>query len=788
MTLDIAYQLQQGRYVIQAVLSQGGMGTVYLATDRNLPGRLVAIKENNDASRPAQEQFQSEAVMLSRLTHPNLPRVTDHFIEPSGLQYLVMDYIEGDDLRDLLNEHGHPLPETPTVEWIGQVMNALEYMHNWIDPATRRPNPIIHRDIKPGNIKRTPNGRIVLVDFGLAKYAELGEGTLTGARAHTPGYSPVEQYTGGTNNRSDIYALGATLYTLLTNQRPPDALALAAGAPLTPPRQLNPHLSRNTERVILRAMQIQANERYPTIADMREALLHRRSITVRKSNQAGDTADYTLSTYVIQSQRRSPAPFLWGGGLLLLLLLAVGIVLSAPNGWPWNRLTAPDPAATATTLAGTLGTTSVAPTADIATPSTPPATMLAAVIPADENAPTTTITATVQPTPPAETVKPAVVITSVQPTLVPLTMTAPITPPVATATATVAPPTPTQSATALPTATSTPLPTATPSPLATPTATVPPTVTQPPVTATPLPTLTTTATRAATVTLTPPPTATPTKTHTATAVATPTHTATATHTPTRPLSTATPTTVATSTLTPTNAGPVPGEVKVNPQDNAPYIFVPGGEFTMGSATAPDEMPAHLVVVDGFWIGQTEVTNAQYARCVTAGTCMAPHNSTWQESARATYPVTNVDWSQASAYAQWAGGRLPTEAEWEKAARGTDGRTFPWPDEITDEQRLNFNFSTGEAVAVGSYPAGASPYGAVDMAGNVEEWVADWYAPTYYTQAPTRNPPGPDAGLFRVVRGGSFNSSRGDVRTTVRGRALPDTTFDSVGFRVVVPEL
>lgn len=208
---------------------------------------------------------------------------------------------------------------------------------------------------------------------------------------------------------------------------------------------------------------------------------------------------------------------------------------------------------------------------------------------------------------------------------------------------------------------------------------------------------------------------------------------------------------------------------------------------MGSEIEPDERPNHRVDVASFWIGQTEVTNAQYALCVDANACTAPRNNEWADAAKANHPVTHVDWSQASAYAAWIGGRLPTEAEWEKAAHGTDARNFPWGDEVTDEQRLNFNSPQGP-VAVGSYPAGAGPYGALDMAGNVEEWVADWYAADYYSQSPYDNPTGPTDGRFRVVRGGSYNSSRGDVRTTKRGRALPDPAFPGVGFRVVVPKL
>lgn len=287
------------------------------------------------------------------------------------------------------------------------------------------------------------------------------------------------------------------------------------------------------------------------------------------------------------------------------------------------------------------------------------------------------------------------------------------------------------------------------------------------------------------------PTARPTATVTRTPSVTPTESVlppTATQAPnTTPTAIITPKASATPTVPPVPAPPAAGDQRVNAIDQAIYVFVPGGDFLMGSAIARDEQPEHTVTIDDFWIGQTEVTNAQYARCVDTDACTPPHNDHWDHPEQADLPVTHVDWEQANRYAQWAGGRLPTEAEWEKAARGTDGRTFPWGDDVTDEQRLNFNSMTG-VVAVGSYPAGASPYGALDMAGNVEEWVADWYAPDAYAQSADPNPTGPTTGILRVVRGGSFKSSRGGVRASVRGRAAPAINFDNVGFRVVVPSL
>jgi serine/threonine protein kinase len=257
------------RYQIIKPLGQGGMGAVYLAEDLNLPGRLVAVKENFDSSQRAQEQFKREAVILARMKHPSLPQVTDHFLAPNR-QYLVMEYVEGEDLDEILSRRG-ALPEHEVLSWMGQIFEALEYMHGWVDPATKQPMPIIHRDIKPGNIKRTPEGRLMLVDFGIAKYQTTG-GTETGARAASPGFSPVEQYSGGTDPRSDIYALGATLYCLLTAEVPPESPAIAGGVLLPTPRSRNPHISPHVEQVILKAMQLQAGQRYQSIRELRQAL------------------------------------------------------------------------------------------------------------------------------------------------------------------------------------------------------------------------------------------------------------------------------------------------------------------------------------------------------------------------------------------------------------------------------------------------------------------------------------------------------------------------------------
>jgi formylglycine-generating enzyme required for sulfatase activity len=212
---------------------------------------------------------------------------------------------------------------------------------------------------------------------------------------------------------------------------------------------------------------------------------------------------------------------------------------------------------------------------------------------------------------------------------------------------------------------------------------------------------------------------------------------------------------------------------------------------MGSITGSnDEQPEHLVHLDEYWIGQTEVTNAQYALCVSVGGCIPPatpippDKNRWQDSNYRDHPVTHVDWKQATAYCTWAGVRLPTEAEWEKAASGTDGYRYPWGDSAPDERRLNYKKNVDDTTPVGKYPTGASAYGALDMAGNVWEWVNDRYLSTYYTKTLSFNPQGPNIGKYHVMRGGSWLLSDYFVRTANRGYDSPAWQYKSLGFRCV----
>jgi serine/threonine protein kinase len=274
MTLERGTLLNK-RYRIIDVLGQGGMAALYRAIDENL-GVEVAVKENLFTTDEYARQFRREAVILATLRHTNLPRVTDHFVITGQGQYLVMDYIDGEDLRQRMDRKGVLTEDEALVLGVA-VCEALIYLH------TRQPM-VVHRDVKPGNVKITPQGQVYLVDFGLAKVIQGKQATETGARAMTPGYSPPEQYgTARTDHRTDIYALGATLYSALTNHLPEDGLARAMDQTrLTPIREYNPKVSRRLETVIEKALAIRPDDRYQSAVDFQDDLLNTRNTSKRR--------------------------------------------------------------------------------------------------------------------------------------------------------------------------------------------------------------------------------------------------------------------------------------------------------------------------------------------------------------------------------------------------------------------------------------------------------------------------------------------------------------------------
>ena len=678
--------LQQGeviyqRYRIVKLLAQGGFGTLYRAWDTAL-GRPCALKENLDPSPGGQRQFLREAKILANLIHPSLPRVTDYFLIQGQSQYLVMDYVEGQDLQEMLEDRGGPLPEGRVQVWAGQICDALVYLHS-------QTPPVIHRDIKPANIKITPSGQAVLVDFGIAKVYDPKLKTTLGAQAVSPGYSPYEQYgKGKTDPRTDIYALGATLYTLLTAREPLESVQRVVNDPLVPPRQLNLGLSLRTSAAIMKAMQIDPSQRFPNAAEFKAALTPPpaiRQLPVPVINpQPGSLAS-----------KAAPAmpppvslPWGWISLVIVMSLVILSLLAQVMRAKPGAVL----PSGLATQPAKTvLSNNPVSRTAASITPNQPPAAV---------------ITGTLEPV-----VTPLVYIVQAGDTCSEIAEAFGVS-------------------------------------------------------------------IKAIVAINPDLAADCGVLYAGQALLVPKEAGSqVTFVPTR---------------SPTPR--LPQVTKISAVDGMEMVSIPSGEFPMGaddtdSDAGAVEKPQHWLYLSPYWIDKTEITNAMYQQCVQAGDCQPPGKlnsktrlAYYNDSQYRDYPVIFVSWEDASAYCHWADRRLPSEAEWEKAARGTDSWLYPWGDAPADFRKANFNNLAGDTTRVASYPAGASPFGALDMAGNVAEWVADWYGDGYYTASPYKNPPGPKSGEFRMLRGGSWFNSANALRTTFRLWNYPSLRSETIGFR------
>lgn len=663
-------QVLNNRYRVVKLLGQGGFGAVYKAWDTNL-NSPCAVKENLDTSSNAQRMFYKEASILNMLKHYNLPRVTDYFFIQGQGQYLVMDYVEGEDIQAKIDKVGGPLQEQLVLPWIEQICDALSYLHS------QNP-PIIHRDIKPANIRITSQGQAMLVDFGIAKVYDPAVNTTIGARAITPGYSPNEQYGSGgrTDTRTDVYALGATLYTLLTGYVPPETPDRNLGVSLTAPRQLNPSISQQTEGVILRAMEMLPENRFQSISEFSDKLLNPAvavttpqsipsTVKVPQSQGPASPVAPPMSHPPASSLGRKPR-YAWFV-LTALLIATLYLIIANNNGnWPFNAASEIIPPTIETALLAT----EVAP----------------AVGSVSTSSPTFTV-ATLQSEP---TITPSIENT--------LSISSP--------------------------------------------------------------------------------------------------------SPSKPPD-----------------GAQLGDTWIRPADKMLMNFIPSGEFLMGSTNSDpyaddDEKPQHTVFLDDYWIDRTEVTNSMFdlftqatgyqttAEKEGSGIVFNVSTMSWEDMAGADWrhpmglssslvglddhPVVQVSWYDAIAYCTWAGGRLPTEAEWEKAARGSDGRIYPWENQLMTGNLMNFcdkncpgdwkdeNIDDGYAYTspIGNYPSGASPFGLMDTVGNAWEWVNDLYGKTYFANSPSINPTGPSSGTEHVIRGGSWDYSSKIARIAVRVQCEP----------------
>ncbi len=676
-TGEVIYQ----RYRIVKLLAQGGFGTLYRAWDTAL-GRPCALKENLDPSPGGQRQFLREAKILANLIHPGLPRVTDYFLIQGQSQYLVMDYVEGQDLQEILEDRGGPLPEARVQVWASQICDALVYLHS-------QTPPVIHRDIKPANIKITPTGQAVLVDFGIAKVYDPKLKTTSGAQAVSPGYSPYEQYgKGKTDPRTDIYALGATLYTLLTAREPLESVQRVVNDPLVPPRQLNLGLSLRTSATIMKAMQMDPTQRFPNAADFKAALTPSPPVRQPPVPVSNPQPVSLASKPVLVTQPRLSRPWGWIGLVVVLSLVILFLLVQVMRAKPGTVL--PSGLVTEAT-APLLSTSPVSKTVTSITPNQPSVMVITGTL---EPA-VTPFVYLVQAGDTCSEIAEAFGVSIKAIVAINLDLAADCGVLYA-GQALLIPKQAGSQITFVPFRSSTPL--------------------------------------------------------------------------------------------------LPQVTQISSVDGMEMVFIPAGEFPMGADDSDPEAdavekPQHWLYLSPYWIDLTEITNAMYAQCVKAGDCQPPEKVSsktrpayYNESQYQDYPVVYVSWEDASAYCHWAGRRLPSEAEWEKAARGTDGRLYPWGEAPADTRKANFNNLVGDTTRVGSYLAGASPFGVLDMAGNVAEWVADWYGDGYYAASPYKNPPGPKSGEFRMLRGGSWFNMAHALRTTFRLWNYPNLRSETIGFR------
>jgi eukaryotic-like serine/threonine-protein kinase len=712
----------KNRYKVTAPLGRGAMGLVYRATDQ-LTRQEVAVKViAHDMAVDVEmlARFRREGEALRQLRHRNIVAFVEMF-EDQGQQVIVMEYVPGGNLYTLI-ELG-PLPAAESVRITLELSDALAQAHH-ID--------IIHRDIKPQNVLLTPEGVPKLSDFGIARLLGAATNlTQSGVMIGTPHYMSPEAWSGEPPDaQADVWSLGVMVYQMVSGRLPfaGETLPAVMNKILTdtPPdlRTLQPETPETLVRIIDRMLARDKAQRYETMRQVAVDLEQVQKQLRRVQTVALPKAETGPGTATLAAQEDER--------------LQAEAELKA---WAAREQEAARRKAEAEQPAQAPAAAPKSETAPVGRETA----QLRSALESLHRAPEAEVP---KGQPPSGTRRTRVWL-GVGAALICLLVAGGL---------------------GLWGAASHYLASASN------TATVPSTaIVRVMVMPTNTPWPTTTAKPA------------PTK-----MAPSPTKPATATPVPTNiPATMAAPTITQTSTAAP-RPSLVPTLASGN--DGMALVYVPAGKFLMGSAATDsfgqkNEEPQHTVDLDAFWIDRTDVTNAMYTQCVSAGACQKPkalvsktRPDYYTNPQYAQYPVVFVTWDDAQAYCAWAGRRLPTEAEWEKAARGTEGALYPWGNQPYDDTRGALQPAVKDTTQVGSYPAGASPYGALDMAGNVWQWVADWYDANYYASSPAHNPPGPSTGSLRILRGGSWDVVRPYVRAAVRDSYKGDVTYEVIGFR------